>query len=155
LFVGRARLSLVGFSGMFAFSVCAADVVHPVVTQPLAPPIPLAPAAAANRLTSATETLDGQGRRRMLGVGVTVLDADSLEAELQGVDHGVKVALVLPGSAAASAGIAVGDILVSLDGEPLSRKGDIQRIVAGRQAGAIVSLHLVRNGTAMDLATQL
>jgi S1-C subfamily serine protease len=152
LFHGRVGSNLAAFAGLCLLTACAADD-HPVMTRPLPPPVALAP--AANPRAGSGEASDGREGRRTLGVGVTVLDADSLEAELQGVDHGVKVALVLPGSAAAGSGIVVGDILLSLDGEALSRKGDIERVVAGRPAGTIVSLHLVRNGAAIDLAAQL
>jgi hypothetical protein len=86
-------------------------------------------------------------QRSVFGVAVAALD--------QGFESGVRVVRVRGDSAAAKAGIAVGDILVSLDGEKLSQKGDIQRVVASRQPGAIVSVHLVRNGAPIDLATQL
>jgi serine protease Do len=68
---------------------------------------------------------------------------------------GLQVVLVQPGSIAAKSGILPGDVLVSLDGEPINQKGDVQRIVATRAEGSIVSIHLVRNGAPMDLATQL
>ena len=83
---------------------------------------------------------------RVFGVGVATLDT---------VGHGVKVMVVQDGSVAASSGIAVGDILVSLDGEPLNEKGDVRRILASRQVGAIVAVHLVRKGAPLDLAAQL
>jgi S1-C subfamily serine protease len=102
--------------------------------------------------TGAAEKYDGHvqialTQQRTFGVGVATLDSGS--------DHGLRVGVVLPGSAAANAGIAVGDILVSLDGEPLTRKGDIQRVLASRPEGSVVAVHLVRNGTPVDVATQL
>jgi hypothetical protein len=42
-----------------------------------------------------------------------------------------------------------------VDGEPIVKKGDIQRIVSSRAAGSIVPVRLVRSGVAMDVATQL
>ena len=68
---------------------------------------------------------------------------------------GARVVLVQAGSIAAKSGIVPGDVLVSLDGEPINQKGDVQRIIASRAEGSIVSIHLVRNGAPMDLATQL
>jgi S1-C subfamily serine protease len=96
-----------------------------------------------------------EAAHRVLGVGVEPLDGANLPPKGPVLDYGVKVVVVQAGSAASSAGIAVGDILLSLDGEPILKKGDIQRIVASRAAGSIVSIHLVRNGVAMDIATQL
>jgi S1-C subfamily serine protease len=83
------------------------------------------------------------GPPRIFGVGIAPAGA------------GAQVVVVQQGSIAAGAGIQAGDILVSLDGEPVSQKGDVQRIVASRAAGSIVSVHLLRNGAPMDLATQL
>jgi membrane-associated protease RseP (regulator of RpoE activity) len=80
---------------------------------------------------------------RAFGVGVSTLD------------RGVRVEIVQAGSAAASSGINVGDVLISLDGEPINAKGDVRRILSRRQAGAIVAVHLVRNGAPLDLAAQL
>ncbi len=92
---------------------------------------------------------------RVFGVAVAALDPVADPGRGPAPDYGMKVVVVQAGSAAASSGIAVGDILLSLDGEPILRKGDIQRIVASRADGSIVSVHLVRNGTPMDIATQL
>jgi len=95
------------------------------------------------------------GSHRVFGVGVLPVDPSSAAAQTLGLDFGMRVMIVQEGSIAAKSGIRPGDILVSLDGEPINQKGDVQRIVASRADGAIVSIDLVRNGAPMDLATQL
>ena len=95
------------------------------------------------------------GGHRVFGIGVLPVDPASAAAQSPGLDSGVRVMVVQDGSIAAKSGIVPGDVLVSLDGEPVTQKGDVQRIVASRAEGSIVSIHLVRNGAPMDLATQL
>lgn len=103
-------------------------------------PQPLAPAAVTSR---------------NFGVGVAPVDRASAVAQNLSVDSGVQVTQVLDGSAAARSGIAVGDILVSIDGEGLQRNGDLRRVLDSRPAGSIVSIHLVRNGAPLDIAAQI
>ncbi len=67
-------------------------------------------------------------------------------------EHGLKVVVVVAGSAAASAGIAAGDILVSIDGEPVTAKGDVKRIMSNRPEGSILPIRLIRNGATKDVA---
>jgi membrane-associated protease RseP (regulator of RpoE activity) len=114
---------------------------QPVAYQPPPAPLPVEHAAT--------------GAHRVFGVGVLPVDPNSAAAQSLGLDFGVRVMVVQDGSIAAKSGIVAGDVLVSLDGEPVNQKGDVQRILASRGEGAIVSVHLVRNGAPMDLATQL
>jgi PDZ domain len=115
----------------------------------VAPPIAIAAPVAVSRNDAPAPLLPPpvpMAPRRPFGVGV---------AEAGPSDHGVKVMVVQVGSAAATSGVAVGDLLVSLDGEALSQRGDIRRILTSRQEGAIVAVHLIRNGAPFDLAVQL
>ena len=111
----------------------AQPVVRTATYRPPPQPAPVQVAAASSH--------------RVFGIGVLPVDPSSAA--------GVRVMIVQDGSIAAKSGIAAGDVLVSLDGEPVNQKGDVQRIVSSRAEGAIVSVHLVRNGAPMDLATQL
>jgi thiol-disulfide isomerase/thioredoxin len=58
---------------------------------------------------------------------------------------GVAVRGVIPGSPAARAGILPGDILLSIEGEPLSAPPDVVRLVGERHAGQRVSVVFTRN----------
>jgi hypothetical protein len=112
----------------------------PLQSGPPAAPQLLAPAAAS---------------WRNFGIGVAPVDRASAVAQGLAIDAGVQVTQVLDGSAAARSGITVGDVLVSIDGEPVRQKGDIRRVLDGRPAGSIVSVHLVRNGAPLDVAAQI
>ncbi len=118
----------------------AQSVVLSATTQPPPPPVVR---TATYQPPPAPVQVAAIGGHRVFGVGV------------QSADTGARVVIVQEGSIAAKSGIIPGDVLVSLDGEPISQKGDVQRIIGSRAEGAIVSVHLVRNGAPMDLATQL
>jgi S1-C subfamily serine protease len=60
-------------------------------------------------------------------------------------DAGVLVTSVDPGGSAAAAKVRVGDVLVSVDGTPLSEDHDLPRALIGRRDPESVSLALVRD----------
>jgi membrane-associated protease RseP (regulator of RpoE activity) len=116
--------------------------------------------AGADAATGAANEYDHEvnltlKQRRLLGVGVAALEDAPPTAGGPKLDHGVLVTVVVAGSAAAEAGLSVGDILVSMDGEPVAGKGDIQRIIGTRDEGAIVAVHVIRNGRPMDVAVKV
>jgi putative serine protease PepD len=102
----------------------------------------------------------GRVDRGYLGVGTRTIDK-SLQGLNLPVDHGALVQSVAPGSPAAKAGLRVGDITATLDGEAIQLGGDIitavegheirsnddlTAAVAGRKQGDKVSLTVVRGG---------
>jgi thiol-disulfide isomerase/thioredoxin len=58
---------------------------------------------------------------------------------------GVGVRAVVPRSPAARAGILPGDVLLSIEGEPLNEPGDVVRLVGARRAGERVSVAFARS----------
>jgi S1-C subfamily serine protease len=61
-------------------------------------------------------------------------------------DRGVLVAHVEPGTPAAAAGIAVGDIIVEVGGKPIDGASDILSALADVRKGRSASVQLVRDG---------
>ncbi|MFM9168771.1 MAG: PDZ domain-containing protein, partial [Phycisphaerales bacterium] len=61
-----------------------------------------------------------------------VARADAREA---GVESAVRVLEVVPDAPASQAGIKVGDLLVSLDGQPLSGREGLRRRIFDRAVG--------------------
>jgi membrane-associated protease RseP (regulator of RpoE activity) len=59
---------------------------------------------------------------------------------------GVRLRDVIPGTAAAKAGVRAGDVLVRFGGEIVDGFEDVQRLVAARKPGDTVELVYVRNG---------
>ncbi len=81
-------------------------------------------------------------------VGVALLD---LTPELRrhfGASEGVGVMIsrVEEGSPAAAAGVAVGDILVAVDGSKVEGAWDVRRLVREKKKGESVRLELLRDG---------
>jgi len=94
----------------------------------------------------------GRGR---LGVQVT-----SMTPELRAFfgakqSAGILVQRVEPGSPAEAAGIAVGDVVVEVDGEPVADVGDVARAIADRGTGDAVDVVVVRNKTRKTLRPKL
>ncbi len=82
------------------------------------------------------------------------------------VSEGVMVWQLAPGGAAASAGlqgvtqtengeVALGDIIVSLDGEKVGNSDDLYRLLEKHQVGQTVSVGIVRNGRRLMVPVRL
>jgi membrane-associated protease RseP (regulator of RpoE activity) len=61
-------------------------------------------------------------------------------------DHGLLVARVEPDRPAARAGLRVGDVILSADGEPLQKPFDLVRTVAAAPVGEVIEFEVVRDG---------
>lgn len=89
-------------------------------------------------------------------LGVAVLPMTDELRDYFGVEHGkgVLVSAVSKGSAAATAGIRAGDVLVAVDGEAVARAGDIARALSakGSEAPRTVSVELVRERSRMTVS---
>ncbi len=101
--------------------------------------------------------------RPRLGVTIVPLATfpDEVRTTLDLPAEGLVVTAVAPGSAAAAAGLtahtfeatfdgtgypAGGDVIVAVEGRPVPRAEDLQRIVFAREAGDVVALEVWRNG---------
>jgi len=68
---------------------------------------------------------------------------------------GVVIEAILPTSPAYAAGLAVGDVILSVDGEAVSRPPDVVRIVTSHRPGERVALVIDRQGQSRILAVGL
>ncbi len=68
---------------------------------------------------------------------------------------GATVAEVTPGSAAANAGIEVGDIIIAVDGSPVSGAAALGRRIAEHEPGDSVELQIVRSGKERSVTAKL
>ena len=94
---------------------------------------------------------EGRYRRATLGVSVGPRPLPPRMAAALGRSEGVEVVDVLTGGPAAQAGVRPEDILVALDGEPVTRVGDLQRLLTGAAIGRDVALTVVRGGAERTL----
>jgi S1-C subfamily serine protease len=94
---------------------------------------------------------EGVYRRATLGVAVGPRPLPPRMAAALGRDAGIEIVEVLPGGPAARAGLHAEDIVVALDGEPVSRIGDLQRLLTGQAIGHELALGVVRGGTQLEV----
>jgi serine protease Do len=107
--------------------------------------------------------LDGKPiARPWIGVYYTLVTAQVAEDRGLSVDHGVLINAsssgapgVFPGSPAAKAGLADGDIVVAVDGEAVDADHDLATRVLPHVPGDTVTLSVVRDGRTLDIEVTL
>jgi S1-C subfamily serine protease len=108
-------------------------------------------AVAANTASFVLGELVRHGRVRRAYIGIaaqqfTLSRRRQLAAALA-QDSAVMVATVEPGSPADRAGIAAGDIILTLDGTAVTGADDLIRILAGEKIGRTVEVETLHNGS--------
>ena len=110
------------------------------------------PTAMVNRVV---DVILQKGRipRGYLGVGLQpVRLPEALRQSLQRAEKTAAIVLeVEPESPAHKAGIVIGDILVSLEGKPVTRLEDVQSHLSGENIGKTLVAKIVRGGATQDL----
>jgi serine protease Do len=98
---------------------------------------------------------DGRVARGWMGVGLRPLD-EALGEQL-GVPAGGGVVLgqIYPGTPAAEAGLRAGDVLTSLDGEPVDDSAAVVRAIGTRKPGEVVKLGVLRDGKSKTVKVAL
>jgi S1-C subfamily serine protease len=110
--------------------------------------ITVIPASTIDRVTAELEKRGHIGRG-YLGVAMQpVALPEKLRESLKVANEvGVMIVAVEPGGPAEKAGVLIGDILVALDGNPLSDTEDIAAHLASERIGKPVKASLIRAGT--------
>ncbi|HYQ01430.1 MAG TPA: trypsin-like peptidase domain-containing protein [Polyangiaceae bacterium] len=93
----------------------------------------------------------GQIQRGYLGVSSTAARLPAGQAQIAGQRVGLVVTGVQEGGPAESAGVLLGDVLLSFDGERIESIGDLQAALEERAQRA-VALRVLRAGTPLDLS---
>jgi len=127
------------------------------------------PVDALNRVVP---QLIRSGRVERVGLGVFVIGESEIaryrEQGVEGLDEpGVLIRSVEPGSGAAQAGLRgnrydeatgeyeLGDLIVAVDGTPISTLADLSKALAGRGVGDTVALTIFRNGARSEVPVTL
>ncbi|KAB7898555.1 Do family serine endopeptidase [Rouxiella sp. S1S-2] len=97
----------------------------------------------------------GQVKRGLLGIRGSEMTADLATAFKLDSQRGAFVNEVLPDSAAAKAGIKSGDVIITLDGQPLSSFAELRAKVGTAGPGVTMKLGVLRGGKAMDVNVTL
>lgn len=104
--------------------------------------------------TIATLLEHGRVRRGYLGIGAQgVRLPDALVRALDnGQEQGLLVVSVEPGGPADAAGLILGDVILSIDGDQVGQVEQLQERLTGDRVGKTVAARIVRGGEPRDLA---
>ena len=110
-------------------------------------------AATAERVAVAL-IREGRVRRAWLGVGGETIPVPRRVVRHFGLlrESGVRVDLVEPGSPAAEAGFARGDVIVALEGTPVADIDDLQRALQADAIGRPLQFRVLRREALLTLA---
>ena len=102
--------------------------------------------------TAAQRVLErGQARRGYLGLMGQSVTLSASQAASCGRDTALLVVGVASSSAAANAGVLVGDLVLALDETSTASPEDLLDLLATQSAGRQATLKLLRGGTAVDV----
>lgn len=108
-------------------------------------------------IRSVVETLLAHGhiQRGYLGVGVQPVELPDALKESLSQETGVMFMSVEAESPAAESGLLQGDILVTLDGQPVRHIDDLQQLLQGERVGTTVTVQIVRGGELQSVDTTI
>ena len=93
----------------------------------------------------------GEVRRGLLGIAVQDLTPELARALGVGKADGALVSRVDPGSAAEAAGLRPGDLIVAVNGRPVTDAGALRAYIGLLRVGTPLKLDLIRNGKHLRL----
>jgi len=108
------------------------------------------PAPSVRRTVEALLT-HGRVRRGYLGIGAQPVRLSEAIHRQVGQESGLLLMMVEPRSPAEKGGLLLGDILISLDGQPLHEMEDLLALLSNGRVGAAVPVRIVRGGELRDV----
>ena len=97
---------------------------------------------------------DGQIRRSAIGIAVHPVSLEDAQS-VKRPPKGAKVTRVMPGKAAAKAGIALGDIILSFDGKPIANPHELRWLASIAGVNKTVTLKVARGERVFDMRVTL
>ncbi|MGE5812928.1 MAG: S1C family serine protease [Acidobacteriota bacterium] len=97
---------------------------------------------------AAAAEIEKQGtlKRGYIGIAALPVRVPEKQKAQAGTDNALLVLSVKDGSPASTAGLIVGDLLLSLDGQALSSPDDLLDMLVGERVGRLVSFQVLRGG---------
>jgi serine protease Do len=109
------------------------------------------PVNTATRQIVGALMTDGRFRRAYLGIAGGTRPLPPRLSRRLGREAGVEIVQVVEDTPAAKAGLRPEDLIVELDGTPVTGVLDIQRLMVGERIGARVPLKIIREGRELTL----
>jgi serine protease Do len=97
----------------------------------------------------------GKVTRGWLGVSIQPLGPDLRQALGLGDTEGALIADVIAKSPAESSGLKRGDVVIGMDGKPVTEPGQLSRTIATMPPGSTTSLRIIRNGEERTLEVKV
>jgi len=98
---------------------------------------------------------DGEVRRGFIGVELAALDRELAQAFGLDSTRGALINNVTPGLPGARAGLTHGDIVTSINGQPIDSVREMIYKISSQEPGSIVELGIVRNGDRQNVSVTL
>jgi serine protease Do len=115
-------------------------------------------AIPANTARAIAEQLITSGKvtRSYLGVTIATVDSEvAQEFKLDPATKGVVIAGVGENTPSARAGLKQGDVVQAINGQDVTKSGDLQRLVETSPVGSTAQLKVLRNGQPLTLGIRL
>jgi S1-C subfamily serine protease len=94
---------------------------------------------------------EGRVRRAYIGIAGGPRPLPPQARSRLGRQGGVEVVEVVEGSPAERAGLRAEDLIVELDGQPIERVDEVQRLMTGQAIGQPVAVKVLRGERLLDL----
>ncbi|MDL5598477.1 DegQ family serine endoprotease [Metapseudomonas otitidis] len=106
---------------------------------------------------SVADQLKANGKVNRGWLGVVIQEVNKDLAESFGLDKpaGALVAQVLENGPAAKGGLQVGDVILSMNGQPIVMSADLPHLVGGLKPGTKIDLGIVRDGNRKNLSLSI
>lgn len=97
----------------------------------------------------------GKVQRGLLGISITDLNAGLSEELKISITQGVIINKVNEGSAAAEAGLNNRDVIIGINGLPVTSVSELQELVARHRPGAVIKVDFYRNNSLKSMKVKL
>jgi len=97
----------------------------------------------------------GSVRRGLLGVNIAEITEEIAESLSFASSEGALITAISPGSAAELAGLEIGDVVVEVNGEPISGPSELRNYIGMRRPDEMIEINVLRDGELLTFEATL